>query len=180
MQRHTRAIAAQLLGQAALGHVPGSGPRFLVVSGPDAGRSLPITDGDTVGRGPSAQVPLRDPSASRQHLRIERRGGDLAIRDLGSKNGVELNGRRVRARAALRDGDRVRVGATVLEAAGVAVRSRGCEPSPAGASTSAAPTGLDVDGHSPPSSGVIGRRHLLRAGAAMLLVAGAALVAAGS
>jgi pSer/pThr/pTyr-binding forkhead associated (FHA) protein len=162
MHRDTRAIAAQLLGQAAHGQVPQSGPRFLVVAGPDAGRSLPVTEGDTVGRGASAEVALHDPAASRNHLRIERREGQLAIVDLGSKNGVELNGRRVRDDAPLRDGDRVRVGETVLEAAGLLVQAR---PEPGGAA--AARGAADH------------RVRRLRAGAALLLAAGVALVLAG-
>lgn len=119
MHPDTRLVAAQLFKQAMRGQPPSAGPRLLIVAGPDAGRTLPVSEGDTLGRGSAAQVPLRDPAASRSHARVERRDGQLAIVDLGSKNGIELNGRRVRSRATLREGDRLRVGATLLEAAGL-------------------------------------------------------------
>jgi hypothetical protein len=177
---HTRLAAAEILAQASSGRPPSFGPRFAVLEGPDSGRVLPLCEGDTVGRSGAAQVALRDPAASRRHARIERDGSDLAIVDLGSKNGVELNGRRVASRATLRDGDRLRVGATLLEAAGFARRAapgdaRGEQRAPRGAALLHRVLGPRV------GAGVTehgGASLQLRAGAALLLLAGAALVAA--
>lgn len=180
MTANTRLAAAEILAQAARGEHPAFGPRLAVIAGPDRGRVFPLCHGDTLGRAPSAAVALRDPAASRRHVRIERDRGGLAIVDLGSKNGVELNGRRVSSRAPLRDGDQIRVGATLLEAAGVA-------PSPSRAD---APRSIGADapgaGLSLPRSGSraaqevsrSGAARQLRAGAALLLLAGAALAAA--
>ncbi|HET7753036.1 MAG TPA: FHA domain-containing protein [Anaeromyxobacteraceae bacterium] len=173
MPRHTRLIAARILGHASTGRTPACGPRLAIVAGPDTGRVLPVSGGDVLGRGAGAQLRLRDQATSRAHLRLEETAGELAIVDLGSKNGVELNGRRVRSRAPVRNGDQVRVGATVLEVAGL--EDAIADPSPsaiAGASPAAADLEVSPKGDS------AGPR-LLRAAAALLLTAGAALVAAG-
>jgi hypothetical protein len=50
----------------------------------------------TVGRDPSADVCLDNPSISREHLRIERMAnGHFCVKDPGSANGVYLNEERV-------------------------------------------------------------------------------------
>jgi len=165
MQRETRVVAAELLGHAVRGDSSGAGPRLVVVAGPDAGRTLPVVDGDTLGRDRAAEIRLRDPAASRVHARIERRGDRLAIVDAGSKNGTELNGRRLRSPAALRDGARVRLGATVLEAAGLRRPELAARPSAEAGSPQLA---LD-----PPAAGAPRQRH--RAAAALLLLGGTAL-----
>lgn len=180
MTANTRLAAAEILAQAARGEPPAFGPRLAVIEGPDRGRVFPLAHGDTLGRAPSAAVALRDPAASRRHVRIEQERDGLTIVDLGSKNGIELNGRRVSTRAPLRDGDRVRVGATLLEAAGVAP-----SPSPADAPRGSRVVAADA-GTAPPSAGSrtaqgvtsSGAARQLRAGAALLLLAGAALAAA--
>jgi pSer/pThr/pTyr-binding forkhead associated (FHA) protein/tRNA A-37 threonylcarbamoyl transferase component Bud32 len=57
-----------------------------------------------------------DPEISRRHARACRRAdGELTIEDLGSANGTFVNGERVDAPRALRLGDVVRVGRTVLQ-----------------------------------------------------------------
>jgi predicted component of type VI protein secretion system len=51
-----------------------------------------------------ADLRLEDPNVSRQHAAIERVGSAWFIVDLGSTNGIFVNGQRV-ARRALADGD---------------------------------------------------------------------------
>lgn len=64
----------------------------------------------TIGRGLENTIPIRDPLASRRHVRIARRpDGDVLAEDLGSKNGTLVNGEALRTRL-LRAGDCVRVG----------------------------------------------------------------------
>lgn len=46
-----------------------------------------------VGRAADSSVPLRDPTVSRKHLVIERRGDDFHFQDLGGSNPVLLDGR---------------------------------------------------------------------------------------
>lgn len=70
----------------------------------------------TVGRANGCQVALTDDSyASQLHARIFRRDGRLWLEDLGSTNGTYVNAKPVTAPIALRRGDRVQVGRTVLE-----------------------------------------------------------------
>ncbi|MDP9389595.1 MAG: FHA domain-containing protein [Actinomycetota bacterium] len=70
----------------------------------------------TVGRANGCQVALTDDSyASQLHARVFRRDGRLWLEDLGSTNGTYVNAKPVTAPIALRRGDRVQVGRTVLE-----------------------------------------------------------------
>jgi serine/threonine-protein kinase len=45
---------------------------------------------------------------------VERRGGEAWVKDLGSRNGTFLNDERIDGEAKLEEGDRIRVGATVI------------------------------------------------------------------
>lgn len=107
----TRELAGALL--AGLDPSPPCGPGLLVLEGPDAGRRFPMGQPTLVGRGLDADLALDDPLVSRRHLRLERRGDVFVARDVASKNGVLVNGRRG-ARARLRAGDELRIGATLL------------------------------------------------------------------
>lgn len=94
-------------------------PRLRLLSGGAGGEhhEFPL-DGPatTIGRDPGQTIVLADPSVSRTHARIERGPAGMVIVDLGSTNGTRLNGRLLRNdRAPLRGGDRVQVGAQVLE-----------------------------------------------------------------
>jgi pSer/pThr/pTyr-binding forkhead associated (FHA) protein len=61
----------------------------------------------TVGRDETADIRVDEPLVSRLHARIERRGGDYVLLDLGSTNYTRVNGERVDQRA-LAHGDEVR------------------------------------------------------------------------
>lgn len=67
-----------------------------------------------VGRSPSAAIKLSDPTVSRLHARIERRGAHAYVEDLGSRNGTLLNGTPLARESVLTPGDRVRVGSTEI------------------------------------------------------------------
>jgi hypothetical protein len=68
----------------------------------------------TIGRSKSAECVLRDPNVSRRHAELRRgESGDWTIADLGSTNGVKVNGRRV-ASTRLSPGDEVTVGTTTF------------------------------------------------------------------
>lgn len=72
----------------------------------DTGEAFPLrSDVTTIGRGAGADVRLEDPSVSRLHAEIVRRGPYYYVADLGlSRNGTRVNGRPV-ARRVLEDGD---------------------------------------------------------------------------
>jgi FhaA, N-terminal domain/FHA domain len=79
------------------------------------GRRVVIgAQGATIGRGRQADVVLNDPNVSRQHAEIRPRGGSWVISDLGSTNGSQLNGRRIDGPEALRPGDEIELGASVM------------------------------------------------------------------
>jgi hypothetical protein len=73
-----------------------------------------IGDEVIVGRGSMGQVTIDDPMLSRRHIRIDLSGSQPALEDLNSRNGTQLNGRPLIGRAALQDGDRIRLGTQEL------------------------------------------------------------------
>jgi hypothetical protein len=66
-----------------------------------------------IGRGSEADLRIDDPGISRRHAELRRSGGDVTVVDLGSTNGVVVDGERVE-QARLRDGSRVIMGSTTL------------------------------------------------------------------
>lgn len=84
-----------------------------VDSGPDAGKRFNLPLGNVmIGRDRSAEVALNDPMVSKKHARLNV-GDTLEIFDLGSVNGIEVDGL-VTSRTVLRPGDLVTIGDTVL------------------------------------------------------------------
>lgn len=65
----------------------------------------------TIGRDPSCEVVLSDPSVSRSHARIMREGTLFFLEDLGSTSGTKLNGLSLRRgeRSLLHDGDGIAI-----------------------------------------------------------------------
>lgn len=79
----------------------------------------------TVGRQPEMDLSIAwDPEVSGLHAELQRLGGEWTVVDDGlSTNGTYVNDQRVRGRQRLHDGDRLRIGQTVLAyKAGSAVR----------------------------------------------------------
>lgn len=91
------------------------------VNGPHAGRSLVLVERAprTLGAGAAADVTLHDPALSPVHLAVWRDGGALLVRDLDSQTGTFVNDLPVRE-AALRVGDRVQIGGSLLVVSAVA------------------------------------------------------------
>ncbi len=105
-----------------------------VCSGPIEGKSFRFDRHDTFlfgrGRDCHARIP-KDPLVSRHHFILEANPPDVRIRDLGSRNGTRINGRKCGGRAAgetaeqaasrhypevdLKHGDRISVGNTTIE-----------------------------------------------------------------
>jgi len=114
-----RARLARVIG-------PLSDTALHVLAGPAAGSRIGLDCELEIGR--EAPHPGRlgdDPELSRRHARIMRAAsGELVIEDLGSTNGTRVNGLRVQGATALRPGDRIEVGDTVLE-----LVAAGSEPS---------------------------------------------------
>ncbi len=65
------------------------------------GVAHPIGVNATVGRGPTGDLVVLDGSVSRDHAELTRGEGGWQLRDLGSRNGTQLDGQRVNGRALL-------------------------------------------------------------------------------
>jgi predicted component of type VI protein secretion system len=87
----------------------------------DNGLVMPLQeDVTTIGRGKSVDVHLADPSVSRLHAEIIRRGPYAYVTDLGlSRNGTRVNGRLV-ARRVLEEGDVLTFGSARCRVFGIA------------------------------------------------------------
>jgi DNA-binding winged helix-turn-helix (wHTH) protein len=78
-------------------------------------RQIPLMEGkNVIGRAPDAAIPLDSPGISRHHARIDVANGEATLEDVGSKNGTQLNGRRIEMPVRLADGDEIRIGAATL------------------------------------------------------------------
>jgi hypothetical protein len=64
-----------------------------------------------IGRSKESDIRLSDPNVSRKHAEIRQEGSTYWIVDLGSTNGISVNGRALK-RSKLDDGDRITLGST--------------------------------------------------------------------
>ena len=79
-----------------------------------AGRAHEITKPSVVlGRSREADVRVADVNVSRRHAELRQEGTGYWIVDLGSTNGLEVNGKRT-DRSRVRDGDRITMGSTEI------------------------------------------------------------------
>jgi predicted component of type VI protein secretion system len=67
-----------------------------------------------VGRNASCQLSLDDPLVSRRHAIFEVGPHGVTVEDLGSRNGVIVNGHRIDARVSIQVGDRILIGSQEL------------------------------------------------------------------
>ena len=88
-----------------------------------ASRAVLVADGKrtiltgnrmTIGRSRECDIVIDDPNVSRKHAELRPHGPGWIVVDLGSTNGVKVNGRRVRE-AALEPGDEILLGLVQLE-----------------------------------------------------------------
>ncbi|MGW0109729.1 FhaA domain-containing protein, partial [Streptomyces cellulosae] len=95
---------------AAPGPVPGGRTRYWIeINGTRHQISRPTL---VMGRSTEADVRIDDPGVSRRHCEI-RTGTPSTIQDLGSTNGIVVDGQHT-TRATLRDGSRIVVGSTTV------------------------------------------------------------------
>ena len=66
--------------------------------------------GAVLGRSREADVIVEDPNVSRRHAEVRPSGGSWIVRDLGSTNGVKVNGRRIQGPQSLKPGDVIELG----------------------------------------------------------------------
>ncbi|MBI5531729.1 MAG: GGDEF domain-containing protein [Deltaproteobacteria bacterium] len=87
-------------------------PVLVIMFGKQMGQSQKLEGTVTVGRDPGAEVALTDPSVSWHHARIEPRGDEWVVVDLGSTNGTFVNATKVTERV-LVPTDRIAFGSVV-------------------------------------------------------------------
>jgi HD-GYP domain-containing protein (c-di-GMP phosphodiesterase class II) len=89
---------------------------FIVRSGAEAGRAVPLVSGQTltIGRLKGCDIVVDDEAASRRHCTITAREDRCVVTDLQSANGTFVNERRI-ASSDLKPGESVRLGSTVIE-----------------------------------------------------------------
>jgi pSer/pThr/pTyr-binding forkhead associated (FHA) protein len=108
-----RRMLREMLGRE---HSAASPPFVRIDQGPDRGTVVELADPPSklrIGRGEEADLVLSDPDVSRLHLELTRDVDGTLARDLESKNGLEVNGKRLRERR-LRHGDAIGLGNTHL------------------------------------------------------------------
>jgi two-component system cell cycle response regulator len=92
-------------------------PSLIVLAGRDFGRQYFLAKGETsIGRDEDCTIRLNDARVSRKHSKIvgDPAGPYFKVIDIDSTNGTFLNDTRIKE-AVLTDGDRVRIGYTVLK-----------------------------------------------------------------
>jgi DNA-binding NtrC family response regulator len=89
-----RSIDTVALGGLRPGVDAERGSATLLIYHRDGVRAAPLTEGRPVviGRGRTADIPIRERSLSRHHARVQLRDGQAWIEDLQSTNGTKLNG----------------------------------------------------------------------------------------
>lgn len=93
--------------------MPSAPPRFRLRTG---SREIEITGGNfVIGRSPECQIQLECGLVSRQHARLRETAEGLVIEDLGSRNGVLVNQRKITQPTTLAHGDSFSVGLTLFE-----------------------------------------------------------------
>ena len=80
---------------------------------PGGNRECRLDGGGVIGRADGCDIHLDDPFVSRRHARVITSEIGTAIQDLGSSNGVFVNGRRSPGTTALHPGDVVQLGGTI-------------------------------------------------------------------
>jgi pSer/pThr/pTyr-binding forkhead associated (FHA) protein len=94
-QLTTREIALSLVSSALAAQGEAAAAKLVVQSGPDQGQELRLSElgrAYVIGRGPGLDLTLTDVDCSRRHIEVARRGQGFWVKDLGSKNGAELDG----------------------------------------------------------------------------------------
>src|SRR5262249_42089528 len=87
---------------------------LIVLAGSNVGEMYRLDEAETVlGRGTGATIRLNDDGISRRHARLLQLTAEVIIEDLKSSNGTQVNGETI-AQATLKDGDKIRLGATTI------------------------------------------------------------------
>ncbi len=87
---------------------------LVMTRGPQPGRQFVLGDQLMIGRGSTPDISIVDPALSRQHCLVRRVGTQYEIEDLGSTNGVQVNGVPLSSPTRLAEGDEIILGRVVF------------------------------------------------------------------
>lgn len=94
-------------------------PVLVVLLGPTAyqGKQFALQDGHVIGRANESQIHIDDRSLSRSHARIDIRGSDVTVVDLGSTNRTVVNGQPLAPMApcGLKTNDQIKAGNVIFK-----------------------------------------------------------------
>jgi two-component system cell cycle response regulator len=94
-------------------------PVLVVLLGPTAlqGKQFALQDGYVIGRAHESKIYIDDRSLSRSHARIDVRGNEVTVSDLGSTNKTVVNGQVLPAMApcGLKNNDQVKTGNVIFK-----------------------------------------------------------------
>ena len=114
----------------------------MVLQGPDKGQRYRMVRQECVPVGRASKaVPLTDYTVSRKHAEFRPAGRGWILHDLKSANGTYLNNKRLERPTRLKDGDQIRMGATLLVWDG----SEGTTPAGGSSATTISAGLLDLD-----------------------------------
>ena len=97
-------------------------PKLKVLHGKNAGHEIRLKGSQfLIGRGEECQLRPKSDAISRQHCEFTIEGGQVSVKDLGSKNGTLVNGTRIESDTSLNDGDEIQIGKLAFTIVGLAV-----------------------------------------------------------
>lgn len=100
-------------------------PSLTIVSGEKSGKHFVLTHRTlSIGREPSRDIQLCDPKVSRKHALLRCNGETYMISPCKALNGIMINGEMIEGERALKPGDEIAMGDTVLRFAPSADYSR--------------------------------------------------------
>jgi pSer/pThr/pTyr-binding forkhead associated (FHA) protein len=93
----------------------GEQPYFRVMNGPREGQKIEIGEAQEyiIGRDESADIVLYDDLVSRRHAKVRRDWSGTHVEDLGSRNGIKVNKKRIKKQT-LKDRDELEIGGVRL------------------------------------------------------------------
>lgn len=90
-------------------------PSLTIISGDKVGKHFVLTHRTlSIGREPSRDIQLCDPKVSRKHALLRCNGETYMITPCKALNGVAINGELIEGEYALKPGDEIAMGDTVL------------------------------------------------------------------
>jgi pSer/pThr/pTyr-binding forkhead associated (FHA) protein len=113
----TATIARRLVSDLLSGAPDATAPTLTLIDEADNATSLKLTERDRpyiVGRSKSCDFRINSDELSRQHASFTRGSFGIIVRDLGSKNGIKINGVQA-SKQRVRDGDIVSMGPIKLQ-----------------------------------------------------------------